>query len=126
MLPLEHYEVFISLSQKNKRTDRSQKVRLYPLWKAVLLCALPLAVIYQASWSLYFSSVALEFWMTDFSTKILTVKHTGEVLLYVFIFWAMLTKTSAKKKYTKPLVLGVVGVILCMTLHVLIWPDFPA
>lgn len=84
-------------------------------WKAVGFAFLPIVIGYQVLWSRYFADAPQEFWTNGMYHNALLVKLSSELLMYLFMLWYLMFKTSFKYTFSKPVVNSIFLIIILYT-----------
>lgn len=95
------------------------KPNVYPLWKVVMLCFIPISALYQLSWSWLFSSLSSGFWEAELSISVLSTKYLSEILLYSLMIWFVWARTRSKSHILRLGVRVALSLAIVMTLHAL-------
>lgn len=84
-------------------------------WKVLGFAFLPIVIGYQVLWSRYFANASQEFWTNGMYHNALLVKLSSELLMYLFMLWYLIFKTSSKYTFSKPVVNGIFLIIVLYT-----------
>ena len=84
-------------------------------WKVVGFAFLPIVIGYQVLWSRYFANAPQEFWTNGIYRNALLVKLSIELLMYLFMLWYLMCKTSSKHTISKPIVNSIFLIIILYT-----------
>lgn len=84
-------------------------------WKVVGFAFLPIVIGYQVLWSRYFANAPQEFWTNGMYHNVLLVKVSSELLMYLFVLWYLMFKTSSKYTFSKPVVNSIFLIIILYT-----------
>lgn len=84
-------------------------------WKVVGFAFLPIVIGYQVLWSRYFANAPQEFWTNGIYHNALLVKLSIEFLMYLFMLWYLMFKTSSKYTISKPIVNSIFLIIILYT-----------
>lgn len=84
-------------------------------WKVAVFVFLPIVIIYQVLWGCYFANVPQEFWTNGMYHNALLFKLSSELLMYLFMLWYLMFKTSSKYTISKPALSGVFLIIILYT-----------
>lgn len=84
-------------------------------WQVVGFVFLPIVIGYQVLWSRYFANAPQEFWTNGMYHNALLVKLSSELLMYLFMLWYLMFKTSSKYTISKPIVNSIFLIIILYT-----------
>lgn len=84
-------------------------------WKALGFAFLPIVIGYQVLWSQYFANAPQEFWTNGMYHNALLVKLSSKLLMYLFMLWYLMFKTSSKYAVSKPIVNSIFLIIILYT-----------
>lgn len=84
-------------------------------WQVLGFAFLPIVIGYQVLWSRYFANAPQEFWTNGMYHNALLVKLSVELLMYLFMLWYLMFKTSSKYAVSKPIVNSIFLIIILYT-----------
>lgn len=104
----------MSQDRKKQLCSHRRKATL-SFWKVVGIAFLPIVIGYQVLWSRYFANAPQEFWTNGIYHNALLVKLSIELLMYLFMLWYLMFKTSSKYTISKPIVNSIFLIIILYT-----------
>lgn len=99
---------------KKQLSNHRRKAAL-SFWQVVGFAFLPIVIGYQVLWSRYFANAPQEFWTNGMYHNALLLKLSSELLMYLFMLWYLMFKTSSKYTVSKPIVNSIFLIIILYT-----------
>lgn len=98
-----------------KQSGSHRRKATLSFWKVLGFAFLPIVIGYQVLWRRYFANAPQEFWTNGMYHNALLVKLSVELLMYLFMLWYLMFKTSSKYAVSKPIVNSIFLIIILYT-----------